>query len=694
MATPPSQPAADRAAPHRRRPPILVRHAVSLAIVFALTLPLSYLLGGRIFRAQHLSKLDHPDAARFEEGLAYIYQHAPEYAWARDAALRRIEMLEPARAADLFWALGRSLIEEDPVLPNEVVEAGAVLIRRSDYLQQLALYDRLDELGAGRDPRVLDALAGVFAELEDPRFLQAVAFYDARLLWSRRFVPDAAWLRWALLLAPSESGLTQLRAAEILGTMPGWVDDPALASGLVELAQSGDAAVRSKALDVAAGFAQVAADPVPYEQVLIGLTTDTDTTLARRAWISLGLLDPVSGFSAEWSTVTPEIAEAMLWAVAQTNPDLQTPFAEAAAQEEYLAPALLALSDIPSARWSEDLRTAIEEALSSGHGVGETELLQYISAAGAGTRPDLLAVSSDQNSIDAGFQGRLGLAQLAAGVRHTSPGTTLITAADPTRAAIATLDGLLQQQGPSLLGMGDAPPPPLGSGDLAALLWALLRADEPITPYAEVFYSETHGLRDFAVFAALKSGLADDDLAALIRTRAKWPTLSAALIAGMQGRYPVLTDSDDEQVDALTALLDIAEHSLDPDPQVVETALLRLALWMRGDLTDPGFARQADAMLEDTRLPTSTVLMCLLTMHRPAALAHLLDHTGEPPLDLYGLFVGQRWWHLFKTLVPDPALELSLWGDPRAQQFQFEVMRQWYQVNRYRLEAGWWPGTD
>ncbi|MEM9490637.1 MAG: hypothetical protein AAGC55_15935, partial [Myxococcota bacterium] len=329
---------------HERLIRFIIANAITLAVVFVLALPLSYIAGQRIIRHRALSQLDSADPAVFDEGLQYVFLHAPEHDWARDAALQRIASLPQDRAAELFWTLGQSYLQAGQPLPEDVTQAGAALLVRSEYAQKFVVYNQLEQLGVGQAERVLDALAAILEDPDDRRFLQAVEFYDARFLWLREYVPDSAWLRWAVLLSHSRAALTQLRSAQLLGEMPMAIDDAQLAQGLARLAQSDNAMVRSEVLDAVAGYAKVADDPIPYEQVLIALTTDANETLARRALITLGLLNPLSGFSADWRSVEPAIAEAMLWAAVKTNPDHLLPAFEAMEVEGYRAAGTLALA--------------------------------------------------------------------------------------------------------------------------------------------------------------------------------------------------------------------------------------------------------------------------------------------------------------------------------------------------------------
>jgi len=143
-----------------------------------------------------------------------------------------------------------------------------------------------------------------------------------------------------------------------------------------------------------------------------------------------------------------------------------------------------------------------------------------------------------------------------------------------------------------------------------------------------------------------------------------------------------------KRVDAIKALLEIAENNPDPAERYETTSLLKLALWMRGDLGEE-FTPTAEGMLLDPRLPTSTVLLALLHKQRPIALEYLFGGLVQPAPDLHKLFIQERFWHVFRRFVKTDDLDLWLWGDPAAQDFQLEAMRQWYWVNRWELNDVW-----
>lgn len=183
------------------------------------------------------------------------------------------------------------------------------------------------------------------------------------------------------------------------------------------------------------------------------------------------------------------------------------------------------------------------------------------------------------------------------------------------------------------------------------------------------------------------------------------PTLIDGVTADFVTKHPDLTDeklrtmSDQElsalglnRTDALTALLDAAAKAPPSANRTAEAKLLRLALWVRGDLGE-SFTPTAEAMLFDEALPTSTALLGLLHKQRPTALHYLLGSLVTPRPNLHELLVQERFWHVFHHKVPTPDLMLWIDGKPTTQAFQLEAMQQWYAVNRWKIERGWWPGV-
>lgn len=613
MPTPPEQ-----AKPANKPVPILARHAVSLSIAFALGLVLSYFAAQAIHQQIQLNKLNKSDQATFNEGLAYVVQHAGNSTTVTDDALYAVSDLPDAqRRADLLLAIAQShanLAEPtDPVIPARVTDAIAPLMKQLDPMQAIGLYDGLVQI-KGIDPiHAAKSLLDIINPKDDAELLQVVDLLDTRLLWSRQWAPLELWVRWLGVLANSDSELTQFNTAKRLGELPEAVDHQAVKTALAKLTTSRHDTVRSAVLQALAGYAVIAKDPTGYEQLIFNLGSDTNKIIARRAWLIVGHLNPLSGFAVNWQDADPFVAEAMLWAAAKTNPDRPDMIWSA-----YDKPATQAIS---------------LQALAL---LRDTESIRRFDAV-------IPPVPAEQINID---PDRL-IAYLATGEpieTHTINIACISLSQHAERARLAS---------PQLLRMNQAP---------ARIIGAIT--------------------------------------AALIDAR---PMLISGVTAEILLKHPDLTDeqlqsmTDDalselglSRIDALPALLDAAESAPPSANRSVEAKLLQLALWMRGDLGDD-FTPTAEAMLFDKELPTATVLMCLLHEQQPVALDYLFGDLVTPRPDLYKLFIQERFWHVLQRLVNMPNLNLWLDGDPEAQAFQLEAMRQWHAVNRWKIEDGWWP---
>ena len=86
-------------------------------------------------------------------------------------------------------------------------------------------------------------------------------------------------------------------------------------------------------------------------------------------------------------------------------------------------------------------------------------------------------------------------------------------------------------------------------------------------------------------------------------------------------------------------------------------------------------------------LPATTILLAKLHRRRAEALDDLLNPRGEPTLDLVELLDHYRWWYVLKHYLPEDAPPFWVWADPQLEQFQIDVLRNWYLVNRHRFRA-------
>ena len=716
----------------RNQIPILARHAVSLSLVFTIALVLSYFVGHFVYQQIQLSKLNSLDQATFEQGVGYVVTHAGTSETVTADALDAVSTIDAQRAADLLLAIAQSHANrediDEPAIPDGVKDAIAPLMHRLEPTQAIGLYDGLIQV-KGIDPiTTAKHLLNSLTLNDDAELLAVVDLLDARLLWSKAWAPLELWVRWLGVLATSQSELTQAQTAKRLGELPKAVDDPRISEALSVLSQSGYDTVRNVVLNAAAGYGAIAADPTNYEQIIFKLGQDTNPTIARRAWMIVGHLKPFSGFAVNWQDADPFIAEAMLWAAVKTNPESPTSAIAATISSKLQRQGLLALHEANGLTLLE-----LQTNRKAGDLIGQSDFDQpdFVAAWRAilALQPDagfqdywyehlelgrktVISPIWDKTHRQAYKQGVLNrylattyrynevfrhediewnrveqaLADLAAiegrifansNANHLTPPHSIYAELVAGAAGIysADLDALIGQL-------------PLDQPGLLDLFTLALTHAEP--EVLSRFIRSTHS--QMVPMAALASAMNGTQLQLVTGVHAnflrKHPDLTDEQIRAMTDAE--LSDLGLSRIDALPALLDAASSAPPSANRSAETKLLKLALWMRGDLGDD-FTSAAEAMLFDDELPTSTVLMCLLHMKRPVALDYLFGDLVTPRPDLHKLLIQERYWHVFRRFIDTSELTLWLWGDPEAQAFQLEAMKQWYAANRWKIEARWWP---
>ena len=706
--------------PEKKQIPILARHAVSLSLAFAIGLVLSYFAVQYIHQQIQLRKITSSDPATFEEGLGYVVTKAGQSDSITSKALESVQTIDPQRAADLLLAIAKSHADREdidkPAIPDEVQAAIEPLMQRLGPFQAIGLYDGLVVI-KGIDPiKSATSLMATLNPETDAELLQVVDLLDTRLLWSKKWAPLHLWVRWLGVIAVSDSELTQAQTAQRLGELPEAVDDPRIAASLGQLAGSKYDTVRNIVLNVLAGYAAIAEDPTEYEQLIFKLGEDENTIIARRAWMIVGHLDPFSGFAVKWKDADPVVAEAMLWASVKTDPENDKPAIDALKTEGYEAAGALALNEwrrpqVPESAADLEFQKLIEIADKDEMVAAWRSILaskDYMDA--EATVIERFGYQSIKN------EGLLPLYLAGSWVRAgDAPEYKSEVPYSDTRL-IAYLEGLFDHggNGGNAIKLLEVDP------DWPTFVRLLIAAHgvegvDLDRLVGELPLSEPALLDLFTIALTF----ADNDVIdRFIRSAHPQMVTMAALASSMKGYRPQLikginaaflrsnpeldvealrSKSDEEltklglsRIDALAPLLDAAEAAPPSANRAGEAKLLKLALWMRGDLGDD-FTPTAEAMLFDEEVPTSTVLMSLLHRKRPVALDYLFGDLVTPRPDLHELFVQQRYWHVLRHFLDTTDLTLWLWGDPEAQAFQLEAMRQWYAVNRWRIQDDWWP---
>jgi len=706
----------ERHKPRRRKLPILVRHAVTLAIVFALAVPLSYVVGKRIYRHQRLSQLDATDQAEFERALAFVEDHVADDPVVFDRMIDRMHTLDAARATQLMAISARGITKKRYV-SSAFAEAAADLIVRVEIDQALTVYLYAQRYVFADHEAIHQALASHLSAEDEAQFVLVQEHLDANLLWSRQNVPDEAWLRWVLMQANSDEELAQSISVSLLRDLGAFCNDPRVVSAAEQLTQSTSREVRLQALNLCAGFAGIADLPYDYLEALFSLGHDDDTEVARRAWLTIALLG--EQVESHWEGLPFDVAQARMWAAVRNDPSQHRQVLPALDDPEYAPAAVIALEQLTRQHEYTQLLTGRRYPIES-QGIAEwRRIIACHISLQLGGQSDAPGMQAYQQWNDNQAWEQHAALMLAARFRlgnHID-----FEHPESPYAAQLELAGLEGSDWQSRHGL----PVPLKDsafvqrGEYHSLTAVLLAVDHASTVDASILMrgltSDQPTIRDLACAVAF-SRKDDFDVESLCRdllaSMSTKNQSTGALLSGMCRVYPKLIQSvtaaflrehpdlltsdlramnDAElealglhRVDALTELLDLAEHSSDPSGEMRSLAqLLRLGLWMRGDIADD-FAPKADAMLRDPRLETSHILTALLYMERPTALHYLFSGEQLDMTQLFDLFIEKRWWHVFDRLGPSGELDLWLWGDPAAQAFQFEVMQQWYEVNRLR----------
>jgi len=143
--------------------------------------------------------------------------------------------------------------------------------------------------------------------------------------------------------------------------------------------------------------------------------------------------------------------------------------------------------------------------------------------------------------------------------------------------------------------------------------------------------------------------------------------ITGALLAGVSGRQnALLTRKLEEQTDWDTA------------------AGIKLGMWMQGkgpygDLIPSGYLARDD-------MPRSSVIMAMLSKPDAAAYEALLNPSGEAPDDLIVLLESYGWWRVLNHYLLEGAPRWTPTDEPTLQQYQADLLRDWYLVHRHEIQ--------
>ncbi len=211
------------------------------------------------------------------------------------------------------------------------------------------LSEVVDEAGATRLGASESLRDRVIAQLPETSDETLIAISDL-LIDAACWTPEAVGLdpilrRLTLLAGSSPARLTAQR--EELHALSDLADAQTLQHLWMALWNAADPAIRPDLLPEIA--AALGPDSAPILQRAVA---EPDPVLRARAWLVIGLLNPASGFTADWADEPAEVAAAILWAAVQTNPDVAGPVLAAVDATPWCTPALpwlLARSRDPAA---------------------------------------------------------------------------------------------------------------------------------------------------------------------------------------------------------------------------------------------------------------------------------------------------------------------------------------------------------
>ncbi|MFA9478337.1 hypothetical protein ACERK3_08515 [Phycisphaerales bacterium AB-hyl4] len=525
---------------------------------------------------------------------------------------------------------------------------------------------------AADDERVRHGAVRELEQMTDEDHFQAlVRALDLAGVWRRPTVTDEPWLRWLKSIAELPEPTSRLRAAQRLTALADMADDERLAELLETLVNDDDANVRYNALAATAelaGATSSAEARLPYESLIVGRTHDGEPAIAREAWLLVGLLDPVFGRSANWRDAQPSVAEAMVWASVQTNPD--RPLVAAEAMNDVDVPArvrraaayALAFAEADAA--AEALLPMIETAV-AGEQVDGVVLWRAVRGVPTTEQAMALLAELATQRRESGKADRIELAALHRGATkslHTSDG-------DDQANALRELAVLEHHwlTGTSPDAMPDAPP----AGDMVRLLRVATAAEPNMSDLRPLLRHGEARLRDLACVVAVErfdNDVLDATIAELLVDYHDGAKISGAMLAGMTGLQ-----------------LELLRERASRQSNWAVGQMMRLGLWMQG--AEPTLDGRASRLLARRELPKSSMLLALLHRDPAAAWDELLAPQGEPTIDLVQLFDHYRWWYIARRSLPDDAPPLWWWADRPLQQMQVDVLRSWYLLHRHTLRS-------
>lgn len=549
----------------------------------------------------------------------------------------------------------------------------------------------------GRDPALRGMVERLLVDADDPTFEAAVEALKAANLWGPDF--RDGWVR--AMTGPVDDLNAEgriFRAVElysILWKHPDLSRDPRMIAGCTRLMQDGEANVRYNALYASALLRG------PERVKLLGMAAqDQQQAIAMQAWMMIGLLGAEAASiplpdspsklpggqrkTADGKTLPDHrLARAILWAAGKRGG----------------AAAALPLAVLRDPLSPVDLKAMAVYAL-AGHPQAQQEMARLIencptSGLLADAMPGWRAILAID--LEAGREPIRRFAQKtdALGVEAEALG-----AAATFRIWPVTMP--TDKHGPELAAMLWSGKPERMLRDLARLeslpdgsvdipldqnwppisLLQACRIARKAGPedFMRAFDHEDPTVRDLACVLAmrkLKPAELEELAYRLIFSFSYNQRAAGAVVAGLSSRS-----------DKLVKAVNVRLRFPDEWPWVViQHYDMALEMWN----PDSSMERVA-SHLSNNVMPNSTVIMALTARGHLSGLDHLLNPIGEAeryvtekPEPMGVLLDQRRYWVVMRHFLPDLP-EFWVWGDPILQQFQVDVIRNWYLLRRHDLK--------
>ena len=545
---------------------------------------------------------------------------------------------------------------------------------------------------ASADPLVKHgAITCLYVE-DQTNFLQIVNALEHAYLWHRSHVPDAHWIRWIQSIAHDSNPNRRLDAVRFVSDLTDLADDKRVIQLVESLLADEQADVRFNALLAAAELFGVARHRRIYRVLIQSCTKDSQPLIARHAWMLMGLVGGSQKPAVNWQTHhPPDVAQAMLWAWLYTHPDNPLPAIEVLGNDnihatiQAMAVYALSLSNTQAAqdKLARLVNTHPQRVTSANLLQIWRAILGFRIHGPASNNSESVAQIlspwlSGQPGTDDHDAGSLGHPlRLAATYRSGS------SAADNPLASPSlepcTLHLLARLEGADTLHL---PPKSIESLPDLLRLAAVAVTDDPRVQYLrDLFAHPAETVRDLAcvIAAARFSHEQIESLAeVLLNDFNDDAKCSGAILAGLTGVHPMF----------------LQQKQRDEDIWAVQT-IMRLGLSMQGVESVKHGAVAGWLTRED--LPRTTILLALMHSGNPLGLDTLLNPQGEEIFPLVELLDKARWWYVLCRYLPNQPQgppPLWLWADRQLQQFQIDLIRLWYVLNRHRFRSRWQAPKD